>query len=58
MTSWFSQHVTRVLLVLVHVLHLTRGADLVIRIPGGGQVSYVDLGGGQPQDGLYRLDYR
>ena len=36
------------LLVLGHVIHVAQGADLVIRIPGGGQ----------PKDGFYRLDYR
>ena len=36
------------ILLLGHVLHVVSGADLVIRIPGGGQ----------PQDGFYRLDYR
>ena len=35
-------------LLLGHVIHVASGADLVIRIPGGGQ----------PQDGFYRLDYR
>ena len=43
-------HVRHVFLLLFfgHVIHVTRGADLVIRIPGGGQ----------PKDGFYRLDYR
>ena len=33
---------------LLWLLGLAEAADLVIRIPGGGQ----------PQDGFYRLDYR
>ena len=36
------------LFLLGHVVHVTQSADLVIRIPGGGQ----------PLDGFYRLDYR
>ena len=45
-----SEHVRHVFLLLVfgHVIHVTNCADLVIRIPGGGQ----------PKDGFYRLDYR
>ena len=35
-------------LILFFVIKVTHGADLVIRIPGGGQ----------PLDGYYRLDYR
>jgi len=37
-----------VTLILFFVIKVTHGADLVIRIPGGGQ----------PLDGYYRLDYR
>ena len=42
-----SGHVIHVFLLLIFG-HVARGADLVIRIPGGGQ----------PKDGYYRLDYR
>ena len=47
-----SGHAIHVSLLIVlglgHVIHVAQGADLVIRIPGGGQ----------PKDGFYRLDYR
>ena len=42
-----SGHAIHVFLLLIFG-HVARGADLVIRIPGGGQ----------PKDGYYRLDYR
>ena len=42
-----SGHAIHVFLLLI-LGHVARGADLVIRIPGGGQ----------PKDGYYRLDYR
>ena len=44
--SGHARHVS-LLLVLGHVI-VAHCADLVIRIPGGGQ----------PKDGFYRLDYR
>ena len=47
MATYDVRHVF-LLLFFGHVTHVTRGADLVIRIPGGGQ----------PKDGFYRLDYR
>ena len=47
MATYDVRHVF-LLLFFEHVIHVTRGADLVIRIPGGGQ----------PKDGFYRLDYR
>ena len=46
-TSGYKRHVS-LLIVLGHVIHVAQCADLVIRIPGGGQ----------PKDGFYRLDYR
>ena len=46
-TSGHTRHVS-LLLALGHVIHVAHCADLVIRIPGGGQ----------PKDGFYRLDYR
>ena len=42
-----SGHAIHAFLLLIFG-HVARGADLVIRIPGGGQ----------PKDGYYRLDYR